>query len=285
MKLISKHNTSCVVVSYNPEEANFYHLVSLLSSTYSEVCIIDNNSTNFGYLESLIKGICKNIKVIRNKTNLGIAAAINIGIREVYKPGIDWILTFDQDSLPSDNFVSVYNGILMKENNIGLLCPGYTNQHTMLMKEDEEVIYYNSLDLITSGMLHNVDVFNKIGLYNEPMFIDYVDFEYTLRVAQYYDTFKVSNNTLFHVIGEPLIGSFFGKKIYSSNHSPIRRYFKSRNLVYIYRKWHRIYPQWTSAKLCAHIRSIVPLLLLENNRWRKICSIIKGLYDGINFQR
>lgn len=285
MKLISKNNTSCVVVSFNPEEYNILKLIVYLANTFSEVCLVDNNSANYDNFISRINDAGENIKIIHSEYNLGIAAAINIGVKEVLKKGIDWVITFDQDSLPTEYFVNAYNKVLLKENNLGLMCPGYTNQNSKLMNVGEEITYVKSMDLITSGMLHNVNVFETVGYYNEEMFIDYVDFEYTLRVAQKYDTYKLSNNTLFHIIGDPLEVSFMGRKIHSSNHSPLRRYYKSRNLVYVYRLWHNIYPQWTKSKLKAHLKSIFPLLLLEKNKWRKLCSIVRGLYDGLKFLR
>lgn len=285
MKAINKDNTSCVVVSYNPNEDNIYNLIVFLSKTFSEVCLVDNNSINYLEFKSKIEPIGNNVKIIHNDCNIGIASALNIGIRYLKKDGIDWIITFDQDSLPIDNFVGVYNSILVKENNLGLLCPGFTNKSSDLMKNGDEVQYTKSLDLISSGMLHNVEIFDSVGYYNEPMFIDYVDFEYTLRVARRYDTFKCYNNTLFHIIGDPLEGTILGRKIHSSNHSPIRRYYKSRNLVYVYRLWHKSYPQWTKEKLDAHIKSIIPLILLEKNKFRKLSSIVRGLCDGITFQR
>ena len=60
-------------------------------------------------------------------------------------------------------FVAIQDAL--KENNLGLMCPGYTNQNSKLMNVGEEITYVKSMDLITSGMLHNVNVFETVGYY------------------------------------------------------------------------------------------------------------------------
>ena len=65
---------------------------------------------------NLIRDINKEkIEVIFNEENLGIATALNIGVKEGLRQGYNWILTMDQDSKCSKDIVEkmfeVYNGI------------------------------------------------------------------------------------------------------------------------------------------------------------------------------
>ena len=45
------------------------------------------------------------IELIENGENLGIATAMNVGIRRGQKLGCRWVLLFDQDSCVTDGFV------------------------------------------------------------------------------------------------------------------------------------------------------------------------------------
>jgi rhamnosyltransferase len=281
MKSINRCNTRCVIVTYNPDN-NVLNLVRKLTSLGLYVCVVDNNSSNFIELNNKLRAITNDgVYVIHNNKNLGIAAALNQGIRYVKAKEVDWIFTFDQDSLPSDSFIDCYNSVIEKEENVGLVCPGYTCNKDELIEKKNSVKYGIKLNLITSGMLHNTVIFDTIGLYNEELFIDYVDFEYVLRVSQKYKTIKIYDKILYHVIGAPLKCKILGKTFVSSNHSPIRRYYKSRNIIYLYENWHKVYPAWINRLVLGYFKSLIIMLIIERQRCSKIVMCFKGLYDGI----
>ena len=66
-----------------------------------EVIIVDNASKNIFEIEQLV--LDKRVNIVKNSSNLGIAAALNIGFNIFVKNEYDCCLTLDQDSVcPSD---------------------------------------------------------------------------------------------------------------------------------------------------------------------------------------
>ena len=111
---------AAIIVSYNPDN-NLLDSINLLINQVERIIIVDNGSESEKKKNiKLIRDIDKEkIEIIFNEENLGIATALNIGVRSALKQGYNWILTMDQDSKVSKNMVEkmleVYNGIDEKE--------------------------------------------------------------------------------------------------------------------------------------------------------------------------
>lgn len=279
MELINSNNLVIVIVTYNPDEGLFA-LLSVLKGSSFKIVIVDNGSENQELIIKKIHTLFPSIIIIDSEKNRGIAWGLNIGIKEALKFAPKWILTFDQDTIPADDFVYLYNYIIKNESNIGLIASNFTTEISQITR-DRVIEYSKSLTLITSGTLHNVEVFGDIGMYNEILFIDYVDFDFVLRVAEKYPTFVIKNKLLCHHIGNPIIKKIFGRPFLSSNHSPLRRYYKARNYVFVLKKYIAIYPFWIISKGIAFIYSILIMILVENDRLTKLKKLVKGFYDGI----
>ena len=55
---------------------------------------------------------------------------------------------------------------------------------------------------------------------------------------------QVNNAILIHNLGESIKKSVLGLKITPTNHSPLRRYYMSRNRRYIWDKYKEDFPEW-----------------------------------------
>jgi rhamnosyltransferase len=90
--------------------------------------------------------------------------------------------------------------------------------------------------LITSGSLIRLEVFDAIGLYDEDLFIDYVDIEWGLRAkAHGFRHFGVCTVEMRHRLGGPPL-KLFGGRIIAPARSPLRHYYHFRNAVSLYRR-------------------------------------------------
>ena len=89
-----------VIVTYNGMEWVDRCIGSLLDSAdrkYTlDVCVVDNGSTD-GTPDYIAK-IFPDVKVIRNKENLGFGAANNIAIKEAVEKGYDFVYLLNQDA-------------------------------------------------------------------------------------------------------------------------------------------------------------------------------------------
>lgn len=278
--MISYNNLLIVIVTYNPDD-NLLLLVEKSLIMAAKVVIVDNGSWN---IDSYEKRLPRNESLLfcKSKQNKGIGWGINEGIRSGKFKELKWILTFDQDSLPCDNFLDYYNYVVNKESKrIGLISANYAINLSGI-DDNKEILYHDDLSLITSGMLHNIDVFNEVGFYNERMFIDYVDFEYVLRVnLKGFATYKIDNIILNHCLGNPLSKRFGFWLLYSTNHPPIRRYYKARNHVFVTKKYVFYFPLYIVRKNIHFVISIFQILMVDTQKGAKVKMILKGIKDGL----
>lgn len=278
--IVKKENTCIVIVTYNPEKL-FIETVRIYENIVNHVVIVDNGSDQDSCLfSSFVEN--SNSEMICSKNNYGIAWALNTGIRRALSYNPDWIITFDQDSRPLPGIIDYYNQVIQEQSNqneIGLISGRFAEDPQPIT---DRVTWKHAYTLITSGTLHNVRLFDNIGWYNEKMFIDSVDFEFTLRVREKgYSTLLIQNEILKHKLGNPKRKKIFGYTIESSNHSPLRRYYMARNHVYISRKFFFTFSYWILRKNYFFIVSIIKMILVDDQVRAKFKQTWIGIKDGL----
>src|SRR5207247_5575398 len=92
-----------LVITYRPPSSLLANLEKLRRQV-KEVVLIDNGSGPESAPLLVTAERSAGIRVIRNQTNLGIAAALNQGIRHAIEAGYPWVATFDQDSTVTAGF-------------------------------------------------------------------------------------------------------------------------------------------------------------------------------------
>ncbi len=176
---------AAIIVSYNPDN-NLLDSVNLLINQVEKIIIVDNGSDDKKKKDiNLIKDIDKQkINVIFNEENLGIATALNIGVKQALKDGYDWVLTMDQDSKASSNMIEkmleIYNNIDKNErDNILSIFPNFVDERVQSIEENSNMGSYEYVDAdITSGNLLKAEVFDKVGFFDDSLFIDLVDTDF-----------------------------------------------------------------------------------------------------------
>lgn len=271
MNLTYKFNTCIVIVTFNPD-IDFVTNLKRHLEIVEKIIIVDNNSRV--NIESIIPNeFFDKISIIHSETNNGIAWALNIGIKEAIKLDFEWVLTFDQDSVPNINLLDYYSQVLKNKKNIGLLGTKFSDK----IEPIDKITWENSLTVITSGTLHPIKIFDFVGFYNEKLYIDCVDFDFALRVnLAGYDVIRIDAPLLSHKLGTPL--KKYGLE--SSNHNLIRRYYYSRNHVFLTKTYFKKFPVWIIKKNFFFIRSILLLIIVEDNISSKLKNIFKGISDG-----
>ncbi|WP_281633897.1 glycosyltransferase [Flavobacterium luteolum] len=256
-----------------------------MSKQVNRIIVVDNNSTNEG--AKIIDSIENQDKVdiIRNNTNLGIATALNQGVKEAMKFNFDFVLTFDQDSTPFDNIINViqevYNSFSSK-NEIGAIGVSYTSSFEDTFNAVPKQREYLEKDyLITSGCLICVKSFVKIGGFRDDFFIDNVDIEYSLRLKKNGKKSLMSIKPgMIHKAGDPLKRKILGISVSSSNHNSFRRYFMSRNHVIVTRDYFFTDTYFVLKLNFFYILSIFKIILVEKEVILKLKKSYKGFKDG-----
>lgn len=281
-----------IVVSYHPNKEIIGN-VSALIEQVDEVFVVDNDSGTVtkNLLEQI--GCHSKINIIYNPENVGIAAALNIGIKHARMAGHEWVGTFDQDSKVTPGMIgsmlAVHDAYPDKDS-VSSLSPRYrdrTNGSTwgsrLKYPRNKTLPYAEPLVVMTSGNLVKLAVFDVVGCFNEALFIDQVDHEFCLRCATHgYKILEVNDAILEHGLGVPTQHKFLWKTISASNHNTLRRYYIARNGIYVYKKFVFKYPVWVVKDAYAIFKEIVTLLVFESDRRQKMLAISKGIIHGIS---
>ncbi|GKZ04239.1 glycosyl transferase family 2 [Paraclostridium bifermentans] len=271
------------IVTYNPDLERLQKNINAIEPQVEHLIIVDNGSKNINLI-SRIKGECKiKIDLIENKENIGIASALNQALDYAYKNNFDWILTLDQDSICDINMISEMKSQYEKEDNknIALIAPNILDENITLKPQDiKEGIEYTG-PVITSGSLTKTNIAKNIGGFVDKLFIDQVDFDFCLRLKDSgADILKVNRAIIYHQLGEISEHKLFGKTITTTNHSPIRRYYYYRNLIYMYEHHKENHKEWINLEIKHAIKNIPRIILFEKNKTDQIKSITKGILDA-----
>lgn len=282
------YNNICVViVTYEPEIL-LQKSVEMLLPNFNYIILIDNHSRNEKSNEILNSfRLNSKIQLIRNSENKGLAFALNQGIKVAIEKNYFWVLTLDQDSLPTINLkeilINSYNS--SDKSKIGLIGVNYSTNRSISYQISNVFRLNYPLVIITSGSMLSTEAYKKTGDFFDQLFIDCVDFDYCLRLRL--SGFRIVANSmvgLIHQCGNESSVKVFGKEFFISNHSPIRRYYMARNNQFLVRKYFWKFPFWIIKKNYFFYGSVFKIILFENNKFQKLKNVGKGLLAGIFFK-
>lgn len=269
-----------VVVWYKPSEENIQNIKSYLNYL-NKLYIVDNSDDENIERLKLEKRLMEKIKYIPLNENKGIAYALNLGIKESVKNKSDYLITLDQDSsFLEENMLLKYFEMIDNDKDkseVALYGVSTTAENSFSLKENE---FSEVKVLISSGMMINLKLIDKIGYFKEEFFIDEVDTEYCYRVLKNGKKIKKANNIcLKHKIGESKIYKIFGKKITKvTHHNYIRRYYMIRNKLYMI----KMFPEEKKAYKRRIRREIKNIILFEKDKILKLKMCLLAYKDFKN---
>lgn len=265
------------VVLFNPDIDRLKENVSSLLNQSDLVLLVDNGSDNIEAVIATYKDNSK-IKIIELNENKGIATALNTTMSYFSEHEYDWVLTFDQDSLPPENLVEQYLPYLNLDH-VGIISPVIWDLSENFEDTVHGVAPYDEItNCITSGSLTKISVWDKVGKYDDSMFIDLVDFDFCQRVIlSSFKIIRVNKAILRQEIGKTKQITILGRRIPVDNHSSFRKYYQARNQVYYKRKYGSKSDINTSREI---FKLVFKTIVFENNKISKLRSIQKGMHDG-----
>ena len=283
-------NIYSIIVVYNPEIKKLKKNLNQHVKNFSNIVLI-NNSPEIP-IDSLKSS---QVTVINNPGNIGLSAALNVGILEAKKQGEDMVALFDQDTLLPDDFskkmlkfINTYQGVKKP----ALFSPVFFNHVTddygsiinfkpfrlIRSQPDKQKTVIHPQYVITSGSFIPISVLDDVGLMREDLFIDFVDIEWCLRArAKGYEIVSFPQVEIAHHLGDSSI-SFMGTNY--PIHSPLRMYYYFRNAMYLYRikeiDWN-----WRLVDATRNLFRFLFYVLFVKNRPTYFKYIIKGYYHGL----
>lgn len=284
-----KNKVVAVIVTYNPDVAHFIERLQFICEQVATVIVVDNSSDSSWF--NVNEFTSDVVKVIPLNGNKGIAHAQNVGIFEAYKLDPEYIVTFDQDSLVSDDFIKnmineylVSCEILGKEK-IACIGPSVINErdgnlYTKCFKGAKQINenIYSVRSIISSGTLFDAKVFSYVGLMCSPWFIDSIDIEWCYRARTYgLHVLMTKNVSMSHNLGTNDHPVAFGKKINVG--APIRLYYMYRNWIFSLRLPY--FPIKYKLKLLAFMPVKILIFSMMNSGRERFNFILKGIADGV----
>jgi rhamnosyltransferase len=279
------NNVTAVVVTFHPDNDVLENL-SKVHQQVQRIVVVDNGSR----LESLLPlreaSSSIGFNLIENGENLGVATALNIGIRQAQIDGSDWVLLFDQDSSVTPGFTeAMLQGFASSRwaGRLGILVPHYIDKR---LGSPLSVIGVKGGELeaaITSGSLLPMSVVRDNGYFEDGLFIDAVDFEYCLRLRSRGLHIEECNQAvLLHSPGTPKVHRFRGRYLFkSNNYSPARRYYQQRNNIWIARRYWTKFPLFCFNLFFTGVKDCVKILIAEDDKGTKLWACFTGFVDGI----
>ncbi|WP_410054145.1 rhamnosyltransferase [Cupriavidus sp. BIC8F] len=286
-------------MSFRPDLGALQQLLLALCAQVRVVYVVDNGSGHavVELLSSFAAG--RNIELIALPINCGIAAAHNIGIRRVAELGLEYVVLFDQDSLPAadmiDRLVDAQRLLAAHGARVAAVGPVSVDRRTGTLGKFVRVqsgricrVACGAPDdmmetdfLISSGSLIPMAVIEAVGEMKEGYFIDHVDTEWCLRARMAgWQIFGVCTARLTHALGDHVIRVWFGRWREVSVHSPLRDYYILRNAVLMLRQSPMTW-SWRFAHLGRIVQFLVFFGLAVPPRRRRFAMMMKGIWHGV----
>ncbi|HEX5739874.1 MAG TPA: glycosyltransferase family 2 protein [Hydrogenophaga sp.] len=247
-----------VVVTYNPDIEVVEQLLRQLQANACDFVVVDNQSTNADDLQAVVSTLTHCRALLRQTTNIGQAAALNLGLQKLSDGQYELALLFDQDSAIDANFCSqmllawdearthatgpvAAIGPRLEDPVSRRRIPFRSFEHLFGRHESPAVpsgqVVHTGF-LITSGCLISMAALKTIGPMRADYFIDNVDLEWCFRAkSRGFQIFGTDHARLYHRIGEAG-SSYLVRKGIVVQHSSLRFYYSSRNRIHLHRQPH-----------------------------------------------
>lgn len=277
------HHLAAVFVSYHCTAALLRNVTEMLKQV-AFVVVVDNGSppASEGTLAAIEH--LPGASVIRMHENAGIAKALNVGMQAVSDAGYEWALTMDQDSEPGEGMAAALLADLAEaRQNVGIIAP------MMIDAADDSIIQgwvataelgtlARPIDVcMTSGALTSTQVWARVGGFNEPYFIDYVDHEFCLRChdvgAAVLQSLRAS---IRHNLGKREPHRLGQRTFFATHHSAWRRYFITRNRLHLWSAFWRRHRPYVLKDMRALLTETFKIVAVEDHKLAKIRAMARG---------
>lgn len=276
--MTSKKHITAVVTTFAPSKALLERLRRVKPQVNRIIVIDDSGHSAIDFIKSAI--LTLGVDLIINKENSGIAASLNAGIIRALESDCDYVLTLDDDTLIECDYVEKV--ITVFNTNPDVLLGAGGGQFDCVKQLEANSEYCHKRNLITSGCIYPVKVFDSVGLFDESLFIDLVDFEYCTRLRSAgFVLFEVPMAKMSHTIGESKVINLCFTTLIIYNHSPFRLYYQVRNVfLYSYKHLFRD-PFYCGFLFFGVAKTLLKVIFFEKDKLKRSGYIISGLCAGI----
>lgn len=261
-----------------------------------EIVIVDNAS-NDGTTE-MLRARYPHVTILRLPENQGVGGGYSAGLAyAALTKKHRWTWLLDDDSVPpADGLQNLLQGLQFTATTaepavLAPVCrdlatsaswPGMTWRNWRFVPTwgdpDQPLTFVDFV--ISSGTLIRSDAVQAVGLPRADFFMDFVDYEYCLRLRRHgYSIAVVQGSILEHEVGSVVPYSFLGRKGAWASHAPWREYYIARNETFTI--W-QDYPRFMTKVFVLYrlARHSVGILLFGRQRLACLRRQWQGFMDG-----
>ena len=295
-----------VTVAFNPDPSRLAEQLAALRDQVDEIVIVDNGSAP--PVKSILAqpeiatliGDVSHINFIVLAENQGIASGFNIGVEASRKGAAEFVLLLDQDSVPAADMVGELHAgyrqaagesSLKRVAAVGpriidsrdaheypfIRLGWFRNKHIRCAVSHEKPVVCDFL--ISSGCLIAMSAFDKIGGFDDALFIDSVDLEWCFRARRgQFSLYGICGARLDHRLGDHR--RVVLNKIFLVVHSPLRIYYITRNRILLY--WRRHVPlKWKLKDMLRMAAKFAAIMLFVAPRLEYLHMTLLAIRDGL----
>jgi rhamnosyltransferase len=278
-----------IIAAYSPAESLVETVIRLFQQLDHVVVVDDGSPPSSAPIFARLQEA--GAAVVHQPGNTGIASALNAGLQaaDAWRPS--YYLTLDQDSRIAGDYVDqalkTYGNAIASGLDVGFICASAYSGHAVPIQASEGG-FMHAFDPMQSGFLIPRSTVERLGDFDEGLFIDGVDSEYTMRARAGGLAVLVGEGcTIEHDLGQRQPGLLFGRQVrlrgmdVSYNyHSPSRVYYICRNGTVLTKRYALKSPGWVLRRLSEELKAHVLRFTFSPDRGLLLRAAIRGIRDG-----
>lgn len=262
-----------IVVLYNPSVNEIKHIKDYYYNV-DKTIILDNSANSYLNQISLILDNTEKLVYKHFSHNIGLCAALNIGMKILNEQGYEWALLMDSDSLFITNIIAIYKDYLSTntDKHVAVLAPVHIHDRNLDGKfKGKQIVKW----AMTSGCLYNIKIFERVAGFKEELFVDGLDIDYCYKIKKFgYKVIKFADAKLRHFPGETKNIKVFGQKLNYGIASPWRYYMQARAIVWLILKYRSF------NDVIRYISKWIKVILLFDKKIEYILKMMQGSKEG-----
>tara|TARA_R110001592_G_scaffold156705_2_gene387289 strand:- start:4827 stop:5741 length:915 start_codon:yes stop_codon:yes gene_type:complete len=302
-KQANQSSPCAIIVSFEPDIAVLLALVEQIGAQ-ADFILVDNASSNGSDFIAHVQAAPRCLGVHSLVRNVGLAAAMNIGLDEATAAGYGFAVLFDQDSQVPVSFfadmqASYREATLVCSAPVAAVGPRIVSPRNskampfklfsrVFKRSDVKIpgstqLFYAEF-LISSGCLIDLGHLSSIGPMRESYFIDNIDLEWCFRaIAKGYVIVGSGSVELEHSIGVEDDSAWVKAGLIVS-HSPLRSYYSTRNRFALYRESYAPLG-WKLRDFPRFLLKTLWLLVFTSRRAEYLGNIRRGFADAARLHK
>jgi rhamnosyltransferase len=281
------------VVAHRPDPEELKGLVERLAPDVDAI-LIYANSPLVGGLEAALRACAgaRDLVFLGSGANDGLGVAYNAFLIQTESARADFLLLFDQDSMPprgmARGLAELHSALIKAGERPAVIGPRFADANGNPMWPPPPVNYSRSDGLaaepmdciISSGSLIDIAASRTVGPFRGDFFIDAIDVEWCFRARRRgFSIWAAKAIVMDHQVGFGAIKTPFGRALVA--HSPARIYTMARNQLAMMRLAH--VPLIYKWKIVAKLPVRIAIYLLHGSFSKELRHAVwRGVVDGLS---